>query len=415
MIKLILCEGESAMEKLQTKKQISLLTWLFAITYMVSYMTRINYGAIISEMETATQISRSLLSMALTGSFVTYGVGQIISGILGDKFSPKRLVSIGLIITIVMNALIVFCNNPYQMCVVWCINGFAQSFMWPPIVKMMTAYLTMDDYKRTTTKVGWGSSFGSIAVYFISPIIISFTSWKGVFIFSAVCGLIMLLVWNKACVFDIKPVKNEATDSKQQKGNIKMLFTPVMLLIMIAIILQGMLRDGVQTWMPSYIAETYNLSTAISILTGVVLPLFTILCLNFSTTLYRKVFTNPIMCAAVLFLFGTLSAFSIYALQGSGAVFSVAGAALLTGSMHGVNLMLICMVPAYFAKYGIASTASGVINACTYIGSAASTYGIAVLSEKMGWHFTVLMWVAIALLGGLICLITAKKWKTKYA
>ena len=65
------------------------LTVLFTVTYMVSYMTRINFGAIVAEMESATQISRSLLSMALTGSFATYGAGQIVSGVCGDRLSPK--------------------------------------------------------------------------------------------------------------------------------------------------------------------------------------------------------------------------------------------------------------------------------------------------------------------------------------
>jgi sugar phosphate permease len=70
---------------------------------MVSYITRINYGAIIVEMESATGISKSMLSMALTGSFITYGTGQVISGIIGDRVSPKRLVSLGFLITVLMN------------------------------------------------------------------------------------------------------------------------------------------------------------------------------------------------------------------------------------------------------------------------------------------------------------------------
>ena len=88
------------------------------MTYMISYMTRINYSTIISEMECATGMSRSLLSMALTGSAVTYGIGQIISGVCGDKFSPKRLVSFGLVTTVLMNLLIPLCSSPYQMLVV---------------------------------------------------------------------------------------------------------------------------------------------------------------------------------------------------------------------------------------------------------------------------------------------------------
>ena len=105
---------------------------LFALTYMVSYITRINYGAIIVEMQVSTEISKSLLSIALTGSFITYGAGQIISGICGDRFSPKKLLAVGLTATALMNFLIPICRTPYQMALVWCVNGFAQSPMCPP-------------------------------------------------------------------------------------------------------------------------------------------------------------------------------------------------------------------------------------------------------------------------------------------
>ena len=68
------------------------LTALFTLTYFISYVTRINFGAIISEMVNATNISKSALSTAITGSFITYGAGQILSGILGDKLNPKKLI-----------------------------------------------------------------------------------------------------------------------------------------------------------------------------------------------------------------------------------------------------------------------------------------------------------------------------------
>ena len=80
------------MTKLQTKSEINKLAALFAITYMVSYITRINYGAVISEMVLSTNMLKSQLSMAVTGSFVSYGLGQIVSGVCGDKFSPKKLI-----------------------------------------------------------------------------------------------------------------------------------------------------------------------------------------------------------------------------------------------------------------------------------------------------------------------------------
>ena len=396
--------------KLAAKKEIGRLTWLFALTYMISYITRINYGAMITEMVADTGFAKSLLSMAVTGSFITYGAGQIVSGIIGDKVSPKKLISIGFVVTVAMNLLMAVCQKPWQMTAVWCVNGFAQSFMWPPLVRLMTALLSTEDYKAVSTKVAWGSSFGTILVYLLSPVMILLSGWRSMFLLCGALGLLMLLVWNRYS-YEIPP---QPARKKEEKKSGSGLFCPVMLFIMVAILLQGMLRDGVTTWMPSYIAETYNFSSEVSILTGVVLPIFSIGSFWLSAGLYRKYVKNPITCAALFFGCGALSALGVLLLTGKSAAFSVVFSALLTGCMHGVNLLLIQMLPPYFAKSGNVSTASGVLNTCTYIGSAASTYGIALLSEKAGWNATLTCWTAVAAVGTVICLICIKPWKKRF-
>ena len=47
------------------------LPFLLMLVYMVSYLTRINYGAVILEMEGATGFSKAQLSTALTFSAIT--------------------------------------------------------------------------------------------------------------------------------------------------------------------------------------------------------------------------------------------------------------------------------------------------------------------------------------------------------
>lgn len=397
--------------KLQTKQEVSRLSWLLAITYMVSYITRINYGAMIAQMVVETGYSKSLLSMAVTGSFITYGAGQIVSGVFGDRVAPKKLMALGLLVTTAMNALMLLCRDPYQMLIVWCINGFAQSFMWPPLVRTMSCLLTKEDYTVAATRVSWGSSFGTIFVYLVSPLMIALSGWKAMFVLCAGCGLLMLLFWWRLAP-DVAYVKEEKQkETAKAKGP---LFAPVMIFIMVAIVAMGMLRDGVTTWMPSYIAETYHLSSEISILTGVVLPIFSIGCFQLVAWLYRKKFTNPITCAGVMFGAGLAAAVGIALLTGKSAVASVAFSAVLTGCMHGVNLLLIQIVPAHFERWGCVSTASGVLNSCTYVGSAASTYGIALLADSFGWSFTLYSWVGIALAGTAICFFSAKSWKNRF-
>lgn len=397
--------------KLSTKREINALALLLAVTYMISYITRINFGAVVSEMTVATGFSKKMLSMSLTGSFITYGTGQILCGVLGDRISPKKMITIGLVMTVGMNCLIPVCQNPWQMLAVWCVNGFAQAFMWPPIVRMMSALLDADDYKRTVTKVSWGSSIGTILVYLLSPVAIMTVGWKGVFFCAAGLGAVMLVIWNLTAR-DIQPTGQKKVAAP--KGSSKVLFTPLVLCIMLPIILQGMLRDGITTWMPTFISESFHLGNEISILTGVLLPIFSIACFQFTGWIYRKKITNPLLCASVMFGAGAVFAMLLYFCCGTSAVGSVLFSAALTGAMHGVNLLLICMLPQCFEKYGNISTVSGVLNACTYIGSAISTYGIAALSEVIGWSGTIFLWFVVAAAGGVICLLCVKPWKKKF-
>ena len=309
--------------------------------------------------------------MALTGSFITYGAGQLVSGVLGDHISPKKLIFLGLSLTVLMNLCIPFCRNPYQMLVVWCFNGFAQSFLWPPLI--------------------------------------SFWGWRTVFFFSAICGIIMILVWNR--YYEDAPVISIENASIQGSSQKNSFLSPLLLCIMLTIVLQGMLRDGGTTWMPSYISETYHLSHAAAILTGVLLPLFGLLCIQAASTLYIRKFSNPLSCAGVFFFTGTLSSLALFCSTGKNAAFSVFFSALLTGCMHGVNLIQVCMIPPFFKKQGNVSTVSGVLNSCTYIGSATSTYGIAVLSDRIGWSSTLLIWVLLTFADTLICIACARPWR----
>ncbi len=394
------------------KKKVKQIAFLCAFIYFVSYITRINYGAIISEMVANTGLSKSTLSMALTGSFITYGIGQLVSGYFGDKFQPKNLVSVGLITSVLMNIIIPFCSNTLQMTVIWCINGFAQSFMWPPIVKLTSSVLSTDDYNKTSVTISRGSAFGTIFIYLISPVIIFISSWRSVFVFCAVLGLIGLVIWNKACPqIELKPVVKK--ESEQSNVTIKNAISPMVIFIMLAIIMQGILRDGITTWMPSFVSETYNIGSEISILTGVILPIFSILCYQLTLKIYNTKINNTLTCAGVIFAVGTLFSLFLCLFSDKTAVMSVVSMALLAGCMHGVNVLLICFLPPQLADQRRVSTVSGMLNCCTYIGSAISTYAIPLATEKAGWSVTLWIWLAAAAVGTVICFLCFPFWRKR--
>lgn len=49
---------------------------LFSTVYFVSYLTRINYAAVISVIIAEEGIQATLASVAVTGAFITYGIGR---------------------------------------------------------------------------------------------------------------------------------------------------------------------------------------------------------------------------------------------------------------------------------------------------------------------------------------------------
>ena len=138
------------------------LTLLCAAVYFCSYLTRLDYGAVMVEMVRAEGFSRVDASAALTGLFITYGFGQLISGYLGDRVKPQLLIFFGLIACGLMNLLIPFCSSPAWMTVVWSVNGLAQAMMWPPLVRILSELLSEADYKTATVRVSWASSRTSI-------------------------------------------------------------------------------------------------------------------------------------------------------------------------------------------------------------------------------------------------------------
>ena len=85
--------------------------------------------------------------------------------------------------------------------------------------------------------------------------------------------------------------------------------------------------------------------------------------------------------------------------------------ACIVAFMHGVNFMLIIVVPKRFVKSGKVSTFSGLLNAFTYIGAAISAYGFALLSDAFGWNVTILSWIAVTVVGLAVCLGAAPGWK----
>ncbi len=390
------------MNKLDSKNSKNLI-YLCSLAYFVSYLTRINFAAVIAAIISDGYIEKAAAGAVTTVGFITYGVGQLISGKLGDRYDPKRLMTLGFVTTAVMNLLIPFIKGAVPMCIVWGINGLAQSLMWPPMLKIMKTAMTEDDFNKGCVQTNLGSTIATIFIYLLSPAVISVWSWKGVFFITALCGVIMAITWFTVLTkiersADIKYVLKKDSVKKKSKHTPAM---PIVLLIftLAAIFFQGILRDGVITWLPTYIYESFGLSSEKSILTSAVIPIFSYISLQICSKLYNKTGRKPFKCGLMIFAVGAAAALLLVIFGRHSVILTAVMCALIVGCMHGVNLVLISFIPGIYGNNENVSELSGTLNFMTYVGSAASAYGFALLSDSFGWNGTIVSWVIIALLG----------------
>lgn len=404
------------------QKNGGLLIALASLVYFTSYLTRLNFGAVLVEFLGATGLSSDIGGLIGSALFFSYGFGQLISGFLGDRLPPQYIILGGIVTTAVCNFLFPFLAQPWMFIAVWGINGLAQAMFWPPLVRILAANFAGERYATATSAVITVSQVTNILIYLVVPAAILTLGWHYVFYIPAAVAVAVGIVWAVLYAPAVRACKTPDTGkqevSAEQKADVPktkepllpLLFSCGMPLILLAIASQGFLRDGITTWLPTALTELYAMEEASSILMSVLLPIFGILTIYAVSFLYRRILRNEVRGAALFFFIGAVSSVLLYFTFGVGAAFMVVFSSLLTGLMHGINLLLISYIPGRFAARGTVSTVSGITNAATYIGSTLSSYLFAVLASNIGWQNTILFWGAVCLLGMFACVFAVRRW-----
>ena len=437
---------EKKILKTSDKKDYSRLgiILLCSLVYFVSYFSRKDFAAAMAGMLSENVLARSTAGLIGTMMFVFYGTGQLISGYLGDKIKPKYLIIIGLTTTGVCNLLMPIIPEGV-MIAVWGVNGLAQAMLWPPIVKILSRYLDHKTYVTANLVVSSAAHLATILLYVYVPICLSFMSWEAVFFTASIIALCSVVIFAVVMRIILPESVSKASDlvgkieqseiaskgekgakithatpykpnsSTQNKSIIEIFRDSGVLTVFVCIIVCGFLRDGIESWLPTLYSEAFGKGASESILVSVILPIFSIASISLVTALHKnKLFGNEIVGSAILFAIALVCAVPLMIfVELDGGFFAVASlllTALICAAMHGVNFLLISCLPGRFSATGRAATVGGVCNSCVYIGAAISTYGIAMLSQSLGWRSTIASWIALCALGIAFCFVSYKKY-----
>lgn len=400
---------------------------LCSIVYFASYLCRKNFAVAMAGMLAEEVFDKGTAGLVGTALFAAYGFGQLLSGYLGDRWKPKHMILFGLSLSALCNALMPLVPDPLVMIPVWAINGLAQAMLWPPIVRLLSENLSHEHYVLGNAMVTCAAHSATLILYLFVPLCLQLWSWEIVFYAATAFALLVFLLFifgmrrvlpdHPHSLSSLLPTDENEPKREKEGGYFRLLASAGVLPLLLSVALQGYLRDGIDSWLPTLFSEVFEVEATSSILLTVILPIFAVFSMFLSLALHKRLLRNETLGTGVLFafaaVFALLLALLIEVKHPLASALCMLLAALITTCAHCCNFFLISCLPGHFSRFGRAATTSGFCNAFTYLGSALASYGIALLTEHFGWQANILSWAAISLLG-VLCSVLAYRRYTRF-
>ncbi|MGN1316804.1 MAG: MFS transporter [Acutalibacteraceae bacterium] len=404
---------------LQSEKYSKLIFIACFAAYTASYIGRINFSAVLPAIIGIGLFTKTEAGIIGSAFFFVYGTFQIINGFLGDRLSPFKMITAGTLLSAGANTAMTFCTTNTQMAVVWGFNGFALSLLWAAILKILANIINDGMRAKACLNISATLPIGTILAYLFASLSIKFINWKFAFyIPSAILlgvgiffGISYIIV--KPHITQRETVINTLPENKKSSYRLlPLLITAGIFFVLPADIIYGLIKEGISTWTPTMITEVYSTDPSFSAFLSILLPILNITGVYIITPIYKKIFKkDELKTGAAIILFALVPLSSLIFMERLPAVLSVALLAVITTALSAYNYMIITLVPMQFSYCSRTATVTGIMNTAAYAGCAAASYGFGIISDKIGWNGTVLVWIGLAVITFLITLGASGRWK----
>ncbi|MBR6729488.1 MAG: MFS transporter [Clostridia bacterium] len=399
----------------EDEKQSVILFLVLWVLYAVVYMTKNCYSAAM-----ATLVSEGVLTKTQTGTinasfYLIYAIFQIIGGIAADKFSPAKLILLGIVGAAFANLAVYFNQNYTFMLVIWSLNAAVQFGVWPGIFKIVATQLAPAHRQKGIFYILMACSFGLIFSYICAAVV---EKWQSNFIISAVSLFVLAVVWfftyHNAERYMVTEAPREVKRKGEQKksaGLMKLMFTSGVIFLLISCLGQNVLNLGIKSLTPVMIMESYdNISPSLATGLNTILIVINILGLFAARRFVLRRFSDETISMTIFYLLA-LPFVVLIAFVGKLPAFLMILALSLVAALMaaaGLNNSYIC---ARFNQYGYTGTMSGIFNAVAAFSIVIANFAFTRLADSAGWTVTTLTWIIIAVLTLLLNLAAIPLWR----
>lgn len=385
----------------QNAKKAIMIGSLCSVSYFAVYIARNILGAVTPQM-VEEGYSEAFIGRISSLYFVTYAVGQLINGAIGDRIKAKYMICIGLLGAGLTNLLFsLFATNEFGATIAYGATGFFLSMIYGPMTKVVSENTEPIYATRCSLGYTFASFFGSPAAGLLAATM----AWKSVFaVSSSVLAFMAAVGFLCFLSFERKGIVQYGQYKQQEKGigNIKVLLKHRIVKFSIISILTGVVRTSVVFWLPTYIAQYLGFSAKISA------SLFTVATLVISMTSFVAVFTyeklGHNMDKTILLMFFTATTMFLLTYLVKQPVMNIVFIVLAIMASNGAASMLWSRYCPSLRDTGMVSSATGFLDFLSYMAAAAANLFFANAATAIGWGNLILVWLGLMVIGVAIAL-----------
>ena len=398
-------------------KRFSLLLFLFLfLMYAVVYMTKNMFTsamAIIVEEGFMTKSQTGLINAIF---WLVYAPFQVVGGFAVDKYSPYKLIMIGLAGAAVSNIIIYFNQSYYVMMSAWIFNAIIQFGVWPGVFKIVSTKIAPQMRKKA---VFWLLFSTSVGLGF-SMLIASFvTHWRHNFLVSVISLLLTIAAYAVLNRFlDKKMVEDESSPQKssvkaedKKEPMLPLMLSSGLIVFLIVCLLRVAIDNGIKMMTPVMLMESYeSLPAAIATRMSSVLIIFSAIGIFVSGFMQRNITRNEAKAQIILYAISLLPLIMVCFLGYIHYIWILIALSVSIMLIHGAAPFSQSFVALHFENYGRIGTVSGILNATASVGNVLASYVFARMAEVMPWRGVTVSWLITIVICGLLCMLVMPKW-----
>lgn len=398
-------------------KELSILLFIFLfLLYAVVYMTKNMFSSAMAIIVEAGFMTKSQTGMINAVYWLVYALFQVFGGFAVDKYSPYKLIMIGLAGAAVSNIIIYFNQSYYVMMASWTFNAIIQFGIWPGVFKIVSTKIAPG---MRSTAVFWLLFSTSVGLG-MSMLIASFVGhWKQNFLVSVISLLIMMILYAVLEHFlDKRMVEADvSSDDSDKKTNIdKAPMMPLMLssgliVFLIVCLLRVAIDNGIKMMTPVMLMESYStLPASLSTRMSSVLIIFSALGTFIAGGMKSKITTSEPKAQIILYGVSIVPLVAVCFVGNIHYIWVLLSLSVAVMTIHGAAPFSQSFIALHFEKHGRIGTVSGILNATASIGNVLASYVFAKMAEMMPWRGVTASWLVSIIICGLLCAAILPRW-----